>query len=62
MGGKNCQILKHKLRLLDAIYWGGDLNFDEKEEIVSHNGDGQENDEIDENEENEVSDIQGVED
>ena len=39
-----------------------DLNLDEKEEIVSHDGDGQENDEIDENEEDEVSDMQGVED
>ena len=28
-----------------------------KEENVSHDGDGQENDEIDENEENEVSDM-----
>ena len=37
--------------------WDGDLNIDEKEEFVSHDGDGQENDEIDENEENEVSDM-----
>ena len=53
---KYCSIIawekRVKLRLLDAIYWDGDLNLDEKEEIVSHDGDGQENDEIDENEEN----------
>ena len=42
--------------------WDGDLNLDEKEEIVSHDGDGQESDEIVENEKDEVSDIQGVED